>query len=101
MDGVVYMGISDNHAYELIEGYLDDSIGDDDVEEIMMSNLAETLNITLGNILKDLNIMKNGGIVGIKPPVVNNKNITKDENSKIIVSKLKYNNEEIKLAYFI
>ncbi|MCK5294653.1 MAG: chemotaxis protein CheX [Arcobacteraceae bacterium] len=102
MDGIVYMGISNTHAIELISQYLDDSMTEDEIEEIAISNLAETLNITLGNILKDLNIMKNGGIVGIEVPIINdNKNITKDENSKIIVSKLKYKDEEIQLGYFI
>ena len=65
--------------------------------------IAEILNITLGNILSDLSIMQNGGMVGIKPPVIleKNENITKENNSKILVSKLTYNNNDIILGYFI
>lgn len=103
MDGVVYMGVSKEHAISLIDIFIDETMTSDEITELSIENIAETLNITLGNILKDLNIMKNGGIVGIKTPQIlkENKAITKKENSKILVSKLKYKDEEIILGYFI
>ena len=101
MDGSVFMSISNEHANTLIADYIDESMSKVEVEELSENNLEELLNITLGNILKDLEIMKKGGLVGIKTPIIVKDNITKEENSKILISKLKYNNEDIILGYFI
>jgi hypothetical protein len=103
MDGSVFMGVSKDYAICLINDFVDDSMSEEEILEISAENIAETLNITLGNILKDLTIIKNGGLVGIKTPQIlkDTKAITKKENSKILVSKLKHNNEKITLGYFI
>ena len=103
MAGKVYMGISKAHAIKLIKEYLDDDMSDEEIDELSIGNLAEILNITLGNILKDLNIVQSGGSVGIEPPetVLADTQITKETNSNILITKLKYQNEEITLGYFI
>ena len=103
MVGNIYMGVSKDCAYKLVEEYLDNSMSDDEIEELTLGNIAEILNITLGNILKELSIMQNGGIIGIEPPKILgiNKTIIKENNSKILISQLIHNNNEIILGYFI
>jgi len=103
MNGTVYMGVSNSFALEIAKDYIDEEMSNEEIIELSCGNIAETLNITLGNILKDLAIMKSGGVVGISAPVIqNNKNlINKDNNSKILLSKLKYKKKEILLGYFI
>jgi len=101
MDGTVYMSISKEHAISLISEYIDETMSEDEINELSEGNLQELLNITLGNILKDLNIMKNGGSVGIKTPSMLDDEILKDDNSRMLISKINYKNEDIILGYFI
>jgi two-component system chemotaxis sensor kinase CheA len=101
MDGTVYMSVSNKHARLLINDFIDDSMDDCEIKELAEGNIQELLNITLGNILKDLNIMKNGGVVGIKIPSIINSELENEDNSRILISELNLNNENIILGYFI
>ncbi len=102
MDGYVYMGVSKNFALQLISLYIEE-LNKEEIEELLYENIAEILNITLGNILKNLNIAQNGGTVGILVPEILQYNmaITKQNNSKIFQTKLYYKKDTILLGYFI
>jgi len=102
MDGYVYMGVSKNFALQLISLYIEE-LNKEEIEELLYENIAEILNITLGNILKNLNIAQNGGAVGILVPEILQYNmaITKQNNSKIFQTKLYYKKDTILLGYFI
>ena len=75
----------------------------EEIIELASENVAETLNITLGNILKDLTIIKEGGSVNISTPYTmhNTVNITKKQNGMMYLCRLKSNEEVILLSYFI
>ena len=103
MDGTIYFGVSETFARKLIYDFIDESMSKQEILDLSTNNIAEILNITLGNILQDLYIMKNGGVVGISTPEILNYNeeITKKTNSQILISTLTYQDEEIILGYFI
>ena len=101
--GTVGMSISTELAKKLIENSIYGEIDTQTIESLASENVAETLNIVLGNIIKDLTIVKNGGKVDISTPftIHNEVSITRKKNGKMYVSNIKYENENIILSYFI
>ncbi len=103
MPGTIGMSVSNELAYSMVEGFIFGEMDEEELEELASENVAETLNITLGNILKELDVIKKGGSIDISTPYTmhNSVNITKKKNGTMILCMLKSKNQEIILSYFI
>lgn len=103
MVGTVGMSVTNKLATSLVEPFIYGDVTKEEIADLSSENIAETLNITFGNILKDLTVVKNGGSVTISTPYVlhNSVVITKKNNGTMYLCKLKQNNEIIILSYFI
>lgn len=103
MSGTVGFSVSNELAYSMVENFIFGDISQEEIPELASENVAETLNITLGNILKELTIIKEGGSVNISTPYTmhNSVSITKKRNGIMYLCKLKSNNEVILLSYFV
>ena len=103
MAGTVGMSVSNNLAYKMVENFIFGELSTDELEALSSENVAETLNITLGNILHELEVIKNGGTVNISTPYTmhNSVCITKKKNGIMFLCHLKLNDESILLSYFV
>jgi len=103
MIGTVGMSVSKELSIEMVKNFVYGDISDEDIEELSSENVAETLNITLGNILKELTIIKEGGSVNISTPYTmhNSVNITKKRGGSMYLCRLKLKEEGILLSYFM
>ncbi len=102
MTGTIGMSVSNELAYSMVEGFIFGEIDKDELEELSSENVAETLNITLGNILKELDVVKKGASIDISTPYImhNSVSITKKKNGHMLLCKLKSNDKIIILSYF-
>jgi len=100
--GTVGMSVSNELALIMVENFIFGETTQEELEEMSAENIAETLNITLGNILTDLSIVQDGESVDISTPyTMHNKTIiTKKLNGTMFLSTIMYNNEQILLSYF-
>jgi CheY-specific phosphatase CheX len=103
MSGTIGMSVSNELAYKMVEGFIFGEMDKDELEELSSENVAETLNITLGNILKELDVVKNGANIEISTPYTmhNAVNITKKKNGSMTLCTMRSNNHTIILSYFI
>lgn len=103
MSGSITMSVSNELAFKMVENFIYGDLKKEEIKELSSENVAETLNIILGNILKDLSVIKNGGIVNISTPYTmhNSVVITKKENGHMYLCKLELNNEVLLLSYFL
>ena len=102
INGTISLSVSDSLSKQLIESFVFGKIKDSQIKELAGENVAETLNIVVGNILPVLNISKQGGNVEISPPYImrNKVSVTKKKNGKMLLSKIECDNESILLGYF-
>ena len=103
MIGTIGMSVSNKLAFNMVEGFIFGEMSEKELHENSSENVAETLNIILGNIIQDLNIVKNGGKVNISTPYTMHSPVTmtKKQNGKMYLCKLKANNGQIQLSYMI
>lgn len=103
MTGTVGMSVSNELAYKMVKKSIFGDILEEDILELSSGNIAETLNITLGNILKELTVIKKGGSIDISTPytIHNSVSITKKKDGIMYLCKLKSNEEVILLSYFV
>lgn len=101
--GTVVMSVSNYLANKMIEKSIFGEIEETLLEELASENVAETLNIVLGNIITELNIVRNGEVVDISTPYTlhNRVSITKKKDGKMFKCILKHKTEKIVLSYFI
>lgn len=97
--GTIGLSVSTKLAKEMVKKFIFGEIDKSSLDELAVENVSETLNIVLGNILDETEI-KNINIS--TPYTLHNKvTITKKKNGRVFFSKLKYEDEEIILSYFI
>jgi len=103
MSGTVGMSVSNELSIIMIENFIFGEMSKEELSELSSENIAETLNVTLGNILHELSVVKNGGEVNISTPytIHNSVTITKKKDGKMYVCKLKLNNEIVILSYMV
>ena len=103
MIGTIGMSVSNELAFNMVESFIFGEMSKKELEENSSENVAETLNIILGNILQDLNIVKSGGKINISTPYTmhNSVTMTKKQDGKMYLCKLKSNNKQILLSYMI
>ena len=103
MIGTIGMSVSNQLAFKMVESFIFGEISEKELSEHSSENVAETLNIILGNILQNLSVIKNGGKIDISTPYTmhNSVTMTKKQDGKMYLCKLKSNNEQILLSYMI
>ena len=101
--GTVGMSVSNKLAIEMVKNFIFGDMEDDELKEMSIENISETLNITLGNILPELTTIKNGNKVEISTPYTmhNSVTITKKKNGIMLLSSIQYDNDDkVLLSYF-
>jgi len=103
MAGTIGMSVSNNLAYKMVKNFIFGELSTDELEALSSENVAETLNVTLGNILHELDVIKNGGTIDISTPYTmhNSVCITKKKNGVMFLCHLKLDDELILLSYFV
>jgi CheY-specific phosphatase CheX len=96
------MSISENFALDIAEAFVLGDMKKEELIKLVPESAKEVLNVTVGNIIIDLDIVKQGKKVDISVPsaLVGPTVIEKKQNGKMFVSKIKYNKEDIVLSYF-
>jgi len=101
--GTFFISVNNAISKEMVENFIYGEVSEDVIDELASENLSETLNVVVGNILSEIEIIKNGGNVDMSTPtLVEDNSILIDKNYDILyVCKIIYKNEEIILGYFI
>ncbi|MEA2050554.1 MAG: chemotaxis protein CheX [Campylobacterota bacterium] len=101
--GTIAMSVSSALAKEMVSKFIYGDVSNEIIEQLTNETVSEVLNVTLGNILQDIDIIKNGGKVEISTPLIKifKTTLQNDSYSLLFSSNLKYKNEIIKLSYFI
>ena len=103
ISGTIGMSVSNALARKMVENFIYGDVTEEEINELASENVSETLNVTLGNIIHEIEIVKNGGKVEISTPYTmhNKVSISKKQDGTMYLCILKYNNEDIILSYFI
>jgi CheY-specific phosphatase CheX len=90
-------------SFDIAKAFVFGEMEDEELVELASESVSEVLNVTLGNILNELNIIKNGGKVEISTPLpmTGTMNIKRKKNGQMFVVNLKYKDSIIVLSYFI
>lgn len=96
----IAFSVSYSFAKELIKKAVYGLSDDDLTEELILENVSETLNITLGNIIKELNDLQSDKDIEISTPSIKNK-IFSIENKNIDFVKIPYKNDFILMSFII
>jgi CheY-specific phosphatase CheX len=101
--GTVGMSVSSDFSKVMAEAFLFGDATQEEIDDLSTESVAETLNVTLGNIIDKLSIIQNGGKVDILSPYTmhNSVTITKKKNGFMLISKLKFDKYDIILSYFV
>ncbi len=103
INGTIAMSVSSDLAYKIAKSFIFGTMEKDELEELKYESIAETLNITLGNILHELSDIEKGTTVGMTIPTQMPANtlVSKQEYNSILLCELKLEDEIIILSYFI
>ena len=103
INGTVGMSTTNKLAFDIAKAFVYGEMEDDELFELAQESVSEVLNVTLGNILIDLQVMKDGGKVNISPPKSLHKAVTvnKKKDGEMYVVNIKYNGTTIILSYFV
>jgi len=103
LKGTLFMSVDKSFANEMVKNSIYGDVSQDVLDELSAENLSETLNIVVGNIISEIDIIKNGGKLDISTPIlVDDKNrLLKKSYDTAYVCKIIYNKEEMILGYFI
>ena len=105
ISGVAEATIALSTSYRLSElvlrNFINIDIFDNELHEFSQASLAETLNITLGNIIEELS--NEYGTINISSPffLENEQIISKNEKSEMYLIEIMIENERMILSYFI
>lgn len=96
----IAMSVSNLFVQLMLVRFLNGNLPNADLIELSHENLAETLNITLGNIIEDL--PPKCGEINISTPYLMNNQIIihKREFAQMYISELKIGEERILISYF-
>jgi CheY-specific phosphatase CheX len=100
IDGQIIMGVSNELAIIMVNNFVKLELPEDEIAFLAAENVAETLNITLGNILKDFYLVSDSESISISTPQIAYKNDLIDmEKNVYMESSIAYGDETIKLWY--
>jgi CheY-specific phosphatase CheX len=74
IDGQIIMGVSNELAIIMVNNFVKLELPEDEIAFLAAENVAETLNITLGNILKDFYLVSDSESISISTPQIAYKN---------------------------
>ena len=101
LSGTVVISTSESFATKLAQKSIFGELDQDTLNELAGENLAEILNIVLGNILQHLDGIKEGKILEMSAPKVFKESCTLTKNKELKVSILDCKDEKLILGYFI
>ena len=101
--GTVGMSVSNKYAFTLVKNFIFGEMEQEELEALTIECVSEILNVTIGNILSELDVVKSGGKVNISTPytMTNQISISKKKNGSMYICHLKSNDETILLSYFL
>ena len=101
--GTVGMSVTNQLSFDIAKAFVFGEMDDEELLELSSESVSEVLNVTLGNILNDINIIKNGGKVEISTPLpmAGSMNIKRKKNGQMFIVNLKHKDSVIILSYFI
>jgi len=101
--GTVGMSVTNQLSFDIAKAFVFGEMEDEELLELASESVSEVLNVTLGNILNELNVIKNGGKVDISTPLPmkGSMNIKRKPNGQMFVVNLKHKDSVIILSYFI
>jgi CheY-specific phosphatase CheX len=98
--GEIIMGVSSGLAITMVNNFVKLELPQDEIEFLAAENVAETLNITLGNILKDFYLVSDSETISISTPkIIYKKDFINIAKNSYMESSISYENEVIKLWY--
>ena len=102
VSGIVGMSVSKHFAKDMAKCFLFGDPTEEEVEEVSLECVSETLNVTLGNILHELDAIKDGGSVDISTPYTmhNSVIITKRKDGIMYLVDLMVQDSKVLLTYF-
>ena len=102
MGGTVGMSVSKQFAKDMAKCFLFGDPTEEEVEAVSSECVSETLNVTLGNILHELDAIKDGGSVDISTPYTmhNSVTITKKKDGIMYLVDLMVQDSKVLLTYF-
>ncbi len=101
ISSTVGMSVSNGLASQITKAFIFGEPTKDEIIQLKQECIKEVLNITVGNIISDLELVKSGAIVNISTPFTTEKESTiKRKEKKRLQIKLQINNTSIILFYF-
>lgn len=103
LKGTLFISVDKFIANEMVKGAIYGDFSEDTLNELSAENLSETLNVVVGNIISDIDIIKNGGSSDISTPILieDRDRLVKKRYDEIYICKITSKEEEIILGYFI
>lgn len=98
VNATIAMSVTLETAHDIVKSFIYGEVSENMLDELAVENIAETLNVTLGNILQDLRVLKEGGSIEISTPYESDKSLILKQNTKLYLSKIKYQNQDILLS---
>ena len=101
MSGTIGMSMNKDLIAPIVESMMFCKITEAEINEYAADTVAETLNITLANVIQELDIVKNGGDVTISAPLILDQEavIQKAKVGKILFVELSIENNKVILTY--
>ncbi len=101
MSGTIGMSMNKDLIAPIVESMMFCKITEAEINEYAADTVAETLNITLANVIQELDIVKNGGDVTISAPLILDQEavIQKAKIGKILFVELSIENNKVILTY--
>jgi len=102
MSGTIGMSLDKDLIAPIVKSMMFCDITEEEIEEYAPDTVAETLNITLANVIQDLEVVKNGGDVGISTPLILDKKavIQKTKTGELFFVELSVGNSKVILSYY-
>jgi len=100
MEGSIVLSISNTLAIELAKNSIFGELEESLLQELAGENTAEILNIVLGNVLMQLEGVKDGKSLEISAPKTTQNSYVIKKEKELLFSVLNYKNENIILGYF-
>jgi len=102
LKGTVGISITENFALDIARAFVFGEMEEDELINLIPESAKEVLNVTVGNIIIDLDIVKQGKKVDISVPssLVGPTVVEKKADGKMFISRIKYSSEDITLSYF-
>jgi len=102
MSGTIGMSLDKDLIAPIVKSMMFCDITEEEIEEYEKDTVAEALNITLANVIQDLEVVKNGGDVTISTPLILDKKavVQKTKTGELFFLELSIGNSKVILSYY-